>query len=220
MWTSPRERLEFVRFCETVPSAKRHSFRSKALIFLEPPQNVGWVVAEGFVKLICTQSSGQAWIQRIVGKGGMFGQVPFDHSFSRCEHQAIAQGPAEVISFNCRTIELSLGSQSLQSAKLLQSLASRIQSLERRLAWQFKSPLSVRVATILQDLISREGRRCRHGHSIDVRLTHQELAELAGATRQVISALLVDLKRQGIIEYTRNYFCVDDIRRLESLAMT
>lgn len=220
MWTSPQERLDLVRFCENVPSAKRQSFKSKAIIFLAPPKNVSWIIADGYAKLICNQPNGQAWIQRIVGKGGMFGQVPYGHSSTSCTHQAIAQGPAEVISFDCRNLEEFLGSQSVGSSKLLRSLAARIETLERRLAWQFKSPLNVRVATILHDLISQEGRRCKHGHSIDVRLTHQELAELAGATRQVVTGLLADLKRQGIIEYTRNYFCVDDLRRLESLAMT
>ena len=219
MWTSPPERLDLVRFCENVPSAKRQSFKSKEIIFLAPPDKLSWVVADGYVKLMCNQPNGQAWIQRIVGKGGMFGHVPYSHSSAICVHQAIAHGPATVISFDCPSLERSLDCQSLDGLKLLKSLAARIETLERRLAWQFKSPLSVRVANILHDLISQEGRRCSHGHSIDVRLTHQELAELAGATRQVISALLADLKRQGIIEYTRSYFCVDDLQRLELIAM-
>lgn len=183
MWTSPREQLDLVRFCENVPSAKRQSFKSKAIIFFTPPKHTSWVVAEGFVKLVCNQPKGKAWIQRIVGEGGMFGQVPYGRSSISFDHQAIAQGPSTVISFDCRTLEEFLGSQSHESSKLLKSLATRIQTLERRLAWQFKSPLHVRVATILQDLISNEGHRCKHGHSIDVRLTHQELADLAGATR-------------------------------------
>jgi len=218
MWTTPQQRFDLVRLCENVPSAKLQSLKSKAIIFLAPPKNVSWVVADGYVKLICNQPNGQARIQRIVGEGGMFGQVPYGHSSTSSSHQASAQGPARVISCDCRTLEESLDSQSLESSKLLRSLAAGIQTLERRLAWQFKSPLNVRVATILQDLMSQEGRRCKHGHSIDVRLTHQELAELAGAPGNERAS--GRLRRHGIIEYTRNYFCVDDPRRLESLAMT
>ena len=96
MWTSPQARSDFVRFCENIPSAKHQSFKSKAIIFLAQPKDVSWVVADGYVKLICNQPNGQAWIQRIVGQAGMFGQVPYGHSSMSCSHQAIAQGPATV----------------------------------------------------------------------------------------------------------------------------
>ena len=67
------------------------------------------------------------------------------------------------------------------------------------------------MAAALRDLICYEGDRCRHGHTIDVRLSHQDLAELVGAARPVVSAELVQMRREGLVEYTRCYFCVDDL---------
>jgi Mn-dependent DtxR family transcriptional regulator len=67
-------------------------------------------------------------------------------------------------------------------------------------------------------LICFEGQRCKHGHTVDVRLSHQDLSELLGAARPVISAELVQMKREGLIEYTRCYFCVDDLAGLHRLA--
>ena len=63
-----------------------------------------------------------------------------------------------------------------------------------------------------------EGHRCRHGHTIDVRLTHQDLAELVGAARPVVSAELVRLRDERLIAYTRCYFCVDDLDGLDRVA--
>jgi CRP/FNR family cyclic AMP-dependent transcriptional regulator len=87
---------------------------------------------------------------------------------------------------------------------------------------QFTTPIRARVAAALRDLICFEGQRCRHGHTVDVRLSHEDLAELVGAARPVVSAELIQMRREGLVEYTRCYFCVDDLagpepgrRRLE-----
>lgn len=78
--------------------------------------------------------------------------------------------------------------------------------------------IRTRLAAALRDLICFEGQRCRHGHTIDVRLTHQELADLVGAARPVISAELVRMRGEGLIEYTRCYFCVEDLAGLNRVA--
>ncbi len=70
----------------------------------------------------------------------------------------------------------------------------------------------------LRDLICFEGQRCKHGHSIDVRLSHQDLSELVGAARPVISTELIRIKREGLGEYTRCYFCMDDLAGLQRIA--
>ena len=66
-------------------------------------------------------------------------------------------------------------------------------------------------------MICFEGERCKHGHTIDIRLSHQDLSELVGAARPVISAELVRLWDEGLISYTRCYFCVDDLDGLDGI---
>jgi hypothetical protein len=54
--------------------------------------------------------------------------------------------------------------------------------------------------------------------SIYVRLSHQDRSELVGAARPVISAELVQMKREGLLEFTRCFFCVDDLAGLHCVA--
>ena len=86
------------------------------------------------------------------------------------------------------------------------------------LNWQFITPIRARIAAALRDLICFEGQRCRHGHTIDVRLSHQDLAEVVGAARPMVSAELAQMRREGSVEYTRCYFCVDDLDGLNRVA--
>jgi CRP-like cAMP-binding protein len=100
---------------------------------------------------------------------------------------------------------------------LLQTLASQYSALERRLQWQLINPIRHRVAAALFDLICFAGGRCGHGHLIDVRLTHEEFAELIVAARPVTSDVLAELKSQGIIDYTRGYICILSLDGLQEI---
>ena len=213
----------FVRACIKLPSSRRRTFADRTTFYTEIPEGRCWVVISGYVKLLDPRADGNRFIRLILGRGSLFGDRPFGSSAFRGfassrNERAVAHGPVEVLELKCQDLETMANLQTELAALLLESLASRAHFLERRLLWQFTTPIRSRVAASLRDLICFEGRRCRHGHTIDVRLTHQDLAELVGAARPVISAELVRLRDEGFIEYTRCYFCVDDLEGLDRVA--
>jgi len=50
-----------------------------------------------------------------------------------------------------------------------------------------------------------------------IRLTQQELADLVGATRPVVSTILNRLRKQSVLEYSHEYLCVRSIETVEQL---
>jgi len=57
-------------------------------------------------------------------------------------------------------------------------------------------------------LAKRFGQEVERGQLIDLRLTHQDIAELIGSTRVTITRLLNDLEKQGIIKRVQRQFIV------------
>lgn len=57
-------------------------------------------------------------------------------------------------------------------------------------------------------LAKRFGQEVEQGRLIDLRLTHQDLAELIGATRVTVTRLLNDLEKQGVIQRVQRQFVV------------
>ena len=49
-------------------------------------------------------------------------------------------------------------------------------------------------------------------------MTHQDIANELGTAREVVSRLLKDLERRGIIGLHRGYLEVDDMERLRQIA--
>jgi CRP-like cAMP-binding protein len=133
------------------------------------------------------------------------------------QEQAFAHAPAEVLQLNRLELEAAARVQGDLATLLLESATTRAQFLERRLLWQFKTPIRARIALTIRDLICFEGQRYRHGHNVDVRLTHQNLSELVGAARPVVSAELMRLRNEGLHSYTRSHFCVEDLSGLSRI---
>jgi CRP/FNR family transcriptional regulator, cyclic AMP receptor protein len=214
---------KFNRACAQVPSARRRSLDSGEMIYSGPPEGLCWVVSAGYVKLIDPRPDGDRFIRLIHGRGGLFGDRPFGsrafHGFAAAQYeQAFAHGPADVVEVERVELEAAALSHPELATLLLESATVRAEFIERRLLWQCTSPIRARLAAALRDLICYEGDRCRHGHTIDVRLSHQDLAELVGAARPVVNAELVQMRKEGFVEYTRCYFCVDDLDGLNRIA--
>ena len=60
--------------------------------------------------------------------------------------------------------------------------------------------VSTRLATLLISLGERFGESNGVGTLIDVRLTHQDLANMIASTREAVSKVMSELQRDGVIE--------------------
>jgi len=212
-----------LRECGQMPSARRRLVAANQVIYLGVPRGKCFVVRSGYVTLFDLGNQGDRCIRLIPGRGGLVGDRPFTtaafaESTTPLSEHAVSNGPAELLEVDRADLEASARSRPEFAVMLLESATGLAQFLQRRLGWQFASPVRVRLAMALRDLLSSEGQRCRHGHSVDVRLTHQDLAELVVAARPVVSAELSRLRNEGVIAYTRSYFCIDDLAGLNRIA--
>jgi CRP-like cAMP-binding protein len=61
---------------------------------------------------------------------------------------------------------------------------------------------------LLTWLAKRFGQEVEQGKLIDLRLTHQDIAELIGLTRVTVTRVLSDLEKQGMIQRQERHFIV------------
>ncbi len=96
-------------------------------------------------------------------------------------------------------------------------LALRQRQMERRLeSFAFKRTRA-RLAETFRELSGGFATRCEHGFGQHLRLTQQELADLVGASRPVVSTILNELRDEGVLGYNREYVCVRRIEDIEKL---
>jgi len=110
----------------------------------------------------------------------------------------------------------------LKHPPLCLRLLQRSSQRQRQSEWRYGSAAlmraETRLAATLRDLSGQFRTRCEHGFGLHLRISQQELADLAGASRPVVSTLMNRLRDQGVLGYSREYICVRDIGVIEQLA--
>ncbi|MEV5872622.1 Crp/Fnr family transcriptional regulator [Streptomyces sp. NPDC052101] len=97
--------------------------------------------------------------------------------------------------------------------------SSRLRRANRRFLDFAGYPVRVRLARVLVELAESYGRRGGWGELlIDVNLTQDEFAALAGSTRDTVQKELAQLRRDGLIRTGSRHTCIRDLRRLRETA--
>jgi CRP/FNR family transcriptional regulator len=78
-------------------------------------------------------------------------------------------------------------------------LSSRLRGLSDVLVNLVSDDVEIRIAKLILRLGARCGRRAGGVIHLDLPLTHQEIAEMVGTTRQTVTSALTRLKRQGAL---------------------
>lgn len=76
-----------------------------------------------------------------------------------------------------------------------------------------------RLATILLNLARRTGISDSSGTRLSVRLTHQDLADMAGLTKETTSRILGRLKKERVLSRPGKQIVIQDIQRLQEMSL-
>jgi CRP/FNR family transcriptional regulator, cyclic AMP receptor protein len=210
----------FVQACGAIRSANSRDWKSKQTIYLHREEGKTYIIQRGYVRLGYVDPSGKLLTRMLLGKGAIFGDVPFRPGFFFARENAIASGAVRTLEVERHAVEKHVACDSTFQTLLLRTLAAQHSALDRRMQWQLVSPLRSRAAIALHDLICFSGGPCRHGHLIDVRLTHEDFSELIVAARPVVSQILSEFKAMKVIDYTRGHICILNMERLLSIGTT
>jgi CRP/FNR family transcriptional regulator len=83
--------------------------------------------------------------------------------------------------------------------RLFSSLSERLRQSDEVIESLLHREVSTRLATLLINLGDRFGEEDGKGLLVDVRLTHQDLANMIASTREAVSKVMSELQRGGVI---------------------
>jgi CRP/FNR family cyclic AMP-dependent transcriptional regulator len=177
---------------------------------------VVFCLLEGQVTLARDNDEGETITTALLSPGDFFGAAL--GGAARSEDTARAKGAVSVWKAPVEEFRRLLQSHPEASWNFVSALAQRQRRMERRLeSFAFKR-VEARLAEAFRELSGGFAMRCEHGFGQHLRLSQQELADLVGATRPVVSTILNRLRDQGVLGYSREYVCVRRIEDIESLS--
>lgn len=186
-----------------------NTYKKGKIIFVEgEPGYAFYFVISGKVKVYKTSDDGKEHIIHIFGEGHVFGEVTI---CSRTEYPATAEvlENSRVGMIRIEELEELIKEDSALALELIKVLCRRLlmASMEiRNLA--FKDAFQ-RTAIALLKLSQTHGVKTLKGIVLKIDITRQELADVAGTTRESATRALAKLKKDKIIDIGDNIVIID-----------
>jgi CRP-like cAMP-binding protein len=180
----------------------------------EPALHV-YCLLEGQATLARVNAEGALLTTAVLGPGEFFGAAL--SGASKAEDTARAKGAVRLWRAPIEEFRALLRSHPDASLEFVSLLAQRQRQMARRLEGFAFRRVEARLAETFRELSGGFANRCEHGFGQHLRLSQQELADLVGASRPVVSTILNRLRDQGVLGYNREYVCVRRIEDIESL---
>lgn len=164
------------------------------------PATSVYVLKEGRVKISLLSESGKEIGIDIIEPGEVFGELALVDDSPR---KSLAQALEDVLLciFDKRDFEMMLQSRPQLAVRVAKFIGWRRRRLEKKLVDLLYKDVTTRIAELLLEFAREQGRADRS--EVLIPLTHQDIADLVGASRQTTTSVLNDLERLGVIELGR-----------------
>jgi len=192
-------------------SARRVRFADGAALYAQgEPAHRLFLILDGFVKTSRICEDGTEITIELLKYGDIAGAIPSCQLPSEHEETARAIGDVVVQCVLARELRAAMEVNPRLAIFVAEYLARSKRSTERRALRAMTQSADRRVIETLVELAGSFGARCPHGFSLEIRLTQQDIADLVGASRPVVSSILSGLRKRGLLDYTRDMICVND----------
>ena len=171
--------------------------RKKDILFYEgEPCDVIYFIHRGRVKVYKTTEDGREQIVNLLGKGDIFPHVGwYVGSTYPATAESLEDGQLYFLFIN-KFIQL-LEENPRLMLKLLQEFDGKIRELQGRLSNVLSRDMTEKILNVLYSLVKDKGKKNEDGYLLEIELTHQDIANMVGTTRETASRILSQLKKDG-----------------------
>ncbi len=171
------------------------------------------LLADGRVRLSSTTFEGKQSILAFIEAGELFGELSVIDAGEREERaEAVVNSVIFLIPGNdLRSLMEESAALSLGITKLIGLRRKRI---ERRLKNLLFHSNRERLTHLLSELTEQYGVATTEGIEIGLRLSHQDMAAVIGATRETVTTLLGDMQHEGLLKISRQKLVLLDVPKL------
>ena len=164
-----------------------------------------YVVASGRLKAFLDDESGKEIILSIMGPGEYFGEIALlDEAPRSASVMTIA--PSRLLIISRSVFKDCLANNPNAASTIVNNLTHRLRRTTQNVKSLALENVQARVLSALRQLAKPENGR----HVIGDRLTHQDIANLIGSSREMVSRVIKDLSASGYISVEEHKIYVDD----------
>lgn len=205
------------RIHELVPHVQLREIPRRQVIYLPgDPGDLVYFINGGRVKCSKVTRDGKELTLAYRGAGQLFGELALLNAAPR-EEMAEAMKNAIITEMPCELMRQLLLSDAGLAFQFACVLGERRQALETKLEHLVFRDVPAKLAALLLELAAEYGVETEEGSQLGLKITHQEMANLIGSTRETISLTLAQFKKKGLINMNGRTVIVADDEGLRSM---
>ncbi|KKM09034.1 hypothetical protein SY88_21120 [Clostridiales bacterium PH28_bin88] len=184
--------------------------RREQMTFPEESADAVFFVSRGRVKVSYFSEDGKEFTVTILGPGEMYSR----HS----EGTVTALEETEVWLISMADFRRILAENPLLPLRLIRILGGILRETNNAIQNLAFREVSSRLARFLMRQAAERGKEGPEGLVVPVELTHEDIANLIGSSRQTVTSTLRRFDQNGIISLNRRHVMIKDWERLQELA--
>lgn|GEM_PF-342250 len=199
-------------------SAEERQIRGRHLVFLyEQKFEHVFLLVSGRIKLLRGSPGGREVTFGLVNPLDIFGETGLFSPATTYPYSAEAIEESTIITFRRADFECAVGNCPETLQQLYQAQARHRLAGEARLTDFIFYDVTARLAKLLVSLAASYGRSTKTGTLLKIKVTHQELANLIGSTRETTTLILSEFRRRGLIDFAGRKIVVIEPEQLSEV---
>lgn len=188
----------------------RKKFSKSQIIFNE--QDIGsdmFIVRSGQVKIISSGSDGKEVILALLTPGDFFGELSLLDSGPRSARAVASEKDTELLLLQRYDFMALLQKYPSVMQAVFKVLAQRLRKADEQIQDLIFADVKTRLVKQLLELAAQKGQVKGAKVTVPLRLTHKDLSEMIGSTRETVSRILQELFDDKGLEMTRKEMIVE-----------
>ncbi len=157
-----------------------------------------YILKEGRIKITRLTEDGKELTIDILEPGDIFGEMAIAGESER-ETNAEALEDSFICAMSKGDFERFIAENPGVSMSITKWFGSRLRKVENRLENLIFNDVRTRLLALFSDLAKKYGTDTPEGRKITIHLSHQEIANLIGATRETVTLEINNLRREGLL---------------------
>ncbi|MCB0523060.1 MAG: Crp/Fnr family transcriptional regulator [Saprospiraceae bacterium] len=204
---SELQRLESMVERKTAP---RHT-----LIYLaDEPSDYLCLLASGSVKIGIYSPDGREIIKSIQHPLTVFGELGLTGEQKRSEFAAAMSRDVDYYVIKVEDFKYLMQQNFRLAQSVMLCLGERLRKAERHWESLILKDVRSRIVDFLKESAGERGRQVGYETLVKHGLTQQDIANLVGASRQTVTAILNELRKSNLIHFNRNTILIRDMDKL------
>ncbi|OJJ18450.1 hypothetical protein BKI52_22810 [marine bacterium AO1-C] len=191
----------------------KKALKNEAIFFSHETTKRLYFLKKGMLKIISLDAEGNEVTKDIIQKGDIFGEISLDEvtENNASEYAKVMSDEAVMCTFTLDNFEKVLAKYPTISLKFTKKVGDKLKTLENRYNNLIFKDVRTRVIHFLKKFVKDNGEDQQGIFSARNYLTHQDIAHLTGSTRQTVTSILNQLKKENKLIYSRNEIVIPDM---------